>query len=220
MKTISKIAVVASACALAAALSACGSSSPAPSATPEGSGAAAPAAAEASAPVEAAPADTSAAVEPAAGVALEDAKSYVNDNFGIAFDLPEGWAFVDTSAEQAQLDEVGAGVSVEARAAGPDGISSYVIMYEPLSETNANQDEATHAGGLFGESLAGAEVTEASITLGDREIPASFASMETEAGSVAALAAAMKNDQGFLDILITAPTQDEVAEIAKKIAAL
>ena len=221
MKKIAKIAAVASACALAAALTACGGSNSAPSAAPEGSEAAAPEAVEASAPVEeAVPAETSAAVEQEAGVALEDAKSYENENFGIAFDLPEGWAFIDTSADQAQLDAAGAGMSVEAKGAAPDGSAMFVITYEPLGETNADHDEAAHAGSLLGESLADAEVTDASITLGDREIPARFASVEKDGVSVAVLAAAMKNDQGFLDIVISAPSEEEVAGIAKSIVAL
>ena len=226
MKVIGKIVVVASACALAVVLGACGSSNQAqPAATSAASdssaSAAAAAPAQTSAAVETSVAiEKSAAVETSAAVTPANAASYENAYFGVAFDLPEGWVFLDATAQQSSLSEAGADAKIEMVAAPSDGSGQIVITVEPLNEQNANQDEATHAAGLFGESVAGGEITDVTITLGTREIPAKMVTLEANGQKVVALAAAMKGDDGFLDIVLTAPSQEEIGAVINNLIAL
>ena len=158
--------------------------------------------------------------ETSAPVAPADAVAYENANFGIGFELPEGWAFQDTSESQAALDSEHPGASIEALAVAPDGTAQFVITVEPFTDATADQDEATHAKNLL-TSNQDLEITETTINLADgRQVPANLVTVEAGDAKVVAVYASMKNDKGFLDMVITAPTEDDINAILSNLKSL
>lgn len=250
MKTISKIAVLAMTLALAGALTACGSSSSSSAAasssaastsasaasTQASTSSASASAASTSAQASSAAATSSTAATNAAassgaaatsqtasavGEAAEAPDVYENDFFGIAFNLPEGWSFVETSAID-NVNEKLAGIaqgSLDMVAQSADNSVAVMVTVEEASANNAGQTAETHLEAITDETLSSMEgssfsYVSDSATLDfegvNRSIPATITKMTNDGQEMCLGQACAEVDGNFFVITIIGASEDAV----------
>ena len=230
MKTISKIAVLALSLALAGALSACGSSASssasAASATSASTSATSETASAASASASAASTDaaSSAAAASESAQAASTSDYYKNDYFGIIFNLPEGWTFVDASSIEsmnAQLSGLGQG-EADMIASANDSSMAVVVTVEEPGESTAGQDAETHLDAAVDkmlESVQGSNVSYVSngATVEfegvNREIPAMITKVANDGAELWIGQACAEVDGAYFNISIVAPTEEDINAI-------
>ena len=230
MKTISKIAVVALTLALAGALSACGSSASssasAASATSASTSAASETASAASASASAASTDaaSSAAAASESAQAASTSDYYKNDYFGIIFNLPEGWTFVDASSIEsmnAQLSGLGQG-EADMIASANDSSMAVVVTVEEPGESTAGQDAETHLDAAVEKTLESVQGSNVSyVSTGatvefegvNREIPAMITKVANDGAELWIGQACAEVDGAYFNISIVAPTEEDVNAI-------
>ena len=229
MKTISKIAVLALSLALAGALSACGSSASssasAASATSASTSATSETASAASASASAASTDaasSAAASESAQAASASD--YYKNDYFGIIFNLPEGWTFVDASSIEsmnAQLSGLGQG-EADMIASANDSSMAVVVTVEEPGESTAGQDAETHLDAAVEKTLESVQGSNVSYVSNgatvefegvNREIPAMITKVANDGAELWIGQACAEVDGAYFNISIVAPTEEDVNAI-------
>lgn len=228
MKTISKIAALALALALAGALSACGSSASS-SASAANASSASTSAASASASAASSTAASSAAAASESAQAASDSASdessyYKNDFFGIVFDLPEGWTFVDSSSLEsmnAQLSGLGEGAA-DMIATSKDSSMAVVVTIEEPGESTAGQDAETHLDAAVDKMLESAQGSNVSYVSNgatvefegvDRAIPAMVTTITSDGAELWIGQACAEVDGAYFNISIVAPTEEDVNAI-------
>ena len=230
MKTISKIAVVALTLALAGALSACGSSASSSASAASTSSASASAASETASAASASASAASTDAASGAAAASESAQaasasdSYTTDYFGIIFNLPEGWTFVDASSIEsmnAQLSGLGQG-EADMIASANDSSMAVVVTVEEPGESTAGQDAETHLDAAVDkmlESVQGSNVSYVSngATVEfegvNREIPAMITKVANDGAELWIGQACAEVDGAYFNISIVAPTEEDVNAI-------
>ncbi len=230
MKTISKIAVLALSLALAGALSACGSSASssasAASATSASTSAASETASAASASASAASTDaaSSAAAASESAQAASTSDYYKNDYFGIIFNLPEGWTFVDASSIEsmnAQLSGLGQG-EADMIASANDSSMAVVVTVEEPGESTAGQDAETHLDAAVEKTLESVQGSNVSYVSNgatvefegvNREIPAMITKVANDGAELWIGQACAEVDGAYFNISIIAPTEEDVNAI-------
>ena len=229
MKTISKIAVVALTLALAGALSACGSSASSSASAASASSASASAASEtaSAASASASAASTDAASSAAASESAQAASAsdyYKNDYFGIIFNLPEGWTFVDASSIEsmnAQLSGLGQG-EADMIASANDSSMAVVVTVEEPGESTAGQDAETHLDAAVEKTLESVQGSNVSYVSNgatvefegvNREIPAMITKVANDGAELWIGQACAEVDGAYFNISIVAPTEEDVSAI-------
>ena len=230
MKTISKIAVLALSLALAGALSACGSSASssasAASATSASTSAASETASAASASASAASTDaaSSAAAASESAQAASTSDYYKNDYFGIIFNLPEGWTFVDASSIEsmnAQLSGLGQG-EADMIASANDSSMAVVVTVEEPGESTAGQDAETHLDAAVEKTLESVQGSNVSYVSNgatvefegvNREIPAMITKVANDGAELWIGQACAEVDGAYFNISIVAPTEEDINAI-------
>ena len=231
MKTISKIAVMALTLALAGALSACGSSASSSASAASASNASASAASETasatSASASAASTDaasSTAAASESAQATSDESSYYKNDYFGIVFDLPEGWAFVDASSIESinsQLSGLGQG-EADMIAKSNDSSMAAVVTIEEPAESAAGGDAETHLDAAVNkmlESVQGSNVSYVSngATVEfegvNREIPAMITQIKNDGAELWIGQACAEVEGAYFNISIVAPTEEDMNAI-------
>ena len=230
MKTISKIAVLALSLALAGALSACGSSASssasAASATSASTSATSETASAASASASAASTDaaSSAAAASESAQAASTSDYYKNDYFGIIFNLPEGWTFVDASSIEsmnAQLSGLGQG-EADMIASSNDSSMAVVVTVEEPGESTAGQDAETHLDAAVEKTLESVQGSNVSYVSNgatvefegvNREIPAMITKVANDGAELWIGQACAEVDGAYFNISIVAPTEEDVNAI-------
>ena len=233
MKTIGKIAALAMTLSLAFVLTACGGSSSS-SAASSASASASSASAAASSASAAASAASTAASSAAASSSAEAPDTYRNEAFGIEFNLPEGWKFVDASSLKdmnSVVSSVTGNEGVDMIATNADGSTAVIVgIVEPSSETSGKTaedflktqvDQLTQAmqGGNYAYTSTDAEITFNGMT---RTLPANIASITVEGQTLVMGQAAAEKEGYFLDIAVVSTSEDAVMktfEAFKAIAA-
>lgn len=220
MKTIGKIAALAMTVGLAFALTACGGSASS-SAASSASASASASSASAASSESASAASASAA---ASSVSAAAADLYTNEYFGIEFELPEGWTFTDgqTSASAASSDGVG-GTTVAMSAVSADEKSTVVVAVEQngpnAGKTAAELLEVETAKLTDAATQGNTSYTSESATItfepAKKEMPASITTITQNGSAVCTGMAVDEKDGNFLEIIVTAPTEDEVSAILK-----
>ena len=229
MKTISKIAVLALSLALAGALSACGSSASSSASAASASSASASAASEtaSAASASASAASTDAASSAAASESAQAASAsdyYKNDYFGIIFNLPEGWTFVDASSIEsmnAQLSGLGQG-EADMIASANDSSMAVVVTVEEPGESTAGQDAETHLDAAVEKTLESVQGSNVSYVSNgatvefegvNREIPAMITKVANDGAELWIGQACAEVDGAYFNISIVAPTEEDVNAI-------
>ena len=230
MKTISKIAVLALSLALAGALSACGSSASSSASAASASSASASAASEtaSAAGASASAASTDAASSAAAASESAQAASasdyYKNDYFGIIFNLPEGWTFVDASSIEsmnAQLSGLGQG-EADMIASANDSSMAVVVTVEEPGESTAGQDAETHLDAAVEKTLESVQGSNVSYVSNgatvefegvNREIPAMITKVANDGAELWIGQACAEVDGAYFNISIVAPTEEDINAI-------
>ena len=214
MKTISKVAVLALTLALAGALSACGSSASSTSAS----------AASASASAASASAASSAAAASESAQAASASDYYKNDYFGIIFNLPEGWTFVDASSIEsmnAQLSGLGQG-EADMIASANDSSMAVVVTVEEPGESTAGQDAETHLDAAVEKTLESVQGSNVSYVSNgatvefegvNREIPAMITKVANDGAELWIGQACAEVDGAYFNISIVAPTEEDINAI-------
>ena len=231
MKTISKIAVLALTLALAGALSACGSSASssasAASASNASASAASAAASATSASASAASADaasSAAAASESAQAAGDESSYYKNDFFGIVFNLPEGWTFVDASSLESmntQLSGLGQG-SADMIASSDDSSMAVVVTIEEPGESTAGQDAEAHLDAAVDKTLESVQGSNVSYVSNgatvefegiNREIPAMITKVTSDDAELWIGQACAEVDGAYFNISSVAPTEEDLNAI-------
>ena len=230
MKTISKIAVLALSLALAGALSACGSSASSSASAASASNASASAASETASATSASASAASTDAASSAAAASESAQAastsdyYKNDYFGIIFNLPEGWTFVDASSIEsmnAQLSGLGQGEADMIASANDSSMAAVVTIEEP-AESAAGGDAETHLDAAVNkmlESVQGSNVSYVSngATVEfegvNREIPAMITKVANDGAELWIGQACAEVDGAYFNISIVAPTEEDMNAI-------
>ena len=229
MKTISKVAVLALSLALAGALSACGSSASSSASAASASSASASAASEtaSAASASASAASTDAASSAAASESAQAASAsdyYKNDYFGIIFNLPEGWTFVDASSIEsmnAQLSGLGQG-EADMIASANDSSMAVVVTVEEPGESTAGQDAETHLDAAVEKTLESVQGSNVSYVSNgatvefegvNREIPAMITKVANDGAELWIGQACAEVDGAYFNISIVAPTEEDINAI-------
>ena len=230
MKTISKIAVLALSLALAGALSACGSSASSSASAASASSASASAASETASAASASASAASTDAASSAAAASESAQAasasdyYKNDYFGIIFNLPEGWTFVDASSIEsmnAQLSGLGQG-EADMIASANDSSMAVVVTVEEPGESTAGQDAETHLDAAVEKTLESVQGSNVSyVSTGatvefegvNREIPAMITKVANDGAELWIGQACAEVDGAYFNISIVAPTEEDVNAI-------
>ena len=230
MKTISKIAVVALTLALAGALSACGSSASSSASAASASSASASAASETASAASASASAASTDAASSAAAASESAQAastsdyYKNDYFGIIFNLPEGWTFVDASSIEsmnAQLSGLGQG-EADMIASANDSSMAVVVTVEEPGESTAGQDAETHLDAAVEKTLESVQGSNVSyVSTGatvefegvNREIPAMITKVANDGAELWIGQACAEVDGAYFNISIVAPTEEDINAI-------
>lgn len=230
MKTISKIAVVALTLALAGALSACGSSASSSASAASASSASASAASETASAASASASAASTDAASSAAAASESAQAastsdyYKNDYFGIIFNLPEGWTFVDASSIEsmnAQLSGLGQG-EADMIASANDSSMAVVVTVEEPGESTAGQDAETHLDAAVEKTLESVQGSNVSYVSNgatvefegvNREIPAMITKVANDGAELWIGQACAEVDGAYFNISIVAPTEEDVNAI-------
>ena len=236
MKAIVKIAALAMTLALAFVLTACGGSASSSAASSSGSASASAASASAAsspaASAAASSASASAASESASSAsAIADADTYKNEYFGIQFDLPEGWAFVDVStfsSTSGPLASAAENASLDMIAGTPDGSNMVVVGIEEPNDTTA---------GKTAEEILAAQVqkmtetlegnfnytsTDATITFNglNREIPANITDLTINDAHLFLCQAVAEKDGAFLNIVTMGTSEEDATNVISHFKAL
>ena len=230
MKTISRIAVVALTLALAGALSACGSSASSSASAASASSASASAASETASAASASASAASTDAASSAAAASESAQAastsdyYKNDYFGIIFNLPEGWTFVDASSIEsmnAQLSGLGQG-EADMIASANDSSMAVVVTVEEPGESTAGQDAETHLDAAVEKTLESVQGSNVSYVSNgatvefegvNREIPAMITKVANDGAELWIGQACAEVDGAYFNISIVAPTEEDVNAI-------
>ena len=230
MKTISKIAVLALSLALAGALSACGSSASSSASAASASSASASAASETASAASASASTASTDAASSAAAASESAQAastsdyYKNDYFGIIFNLPEGWTFVDASSIEsmnAQLSGLGQG-EADMIASANDSSMAVVVTVEEPGESTAGQDAETHLDAAVEKTLESVQGSNVSYVSNgatvefegvNREIPAMITKVANDGAELWIGQACAEVDGAYFNISIVAPTEEDVNAI-------
>ena len=230
MKTISKIAVLALSLALAGALSACGSSASSSASAASASSASASAASETASAASASASTASTDAASSAAAASESAQAastsdyYKNDYFGIIFNLPEGWTFVDASSIEsmnAQLSGLGQG-EADMIASANDSSMAVVVTVEEPGESTAGQDAETHLDAAVEKTLESVQGSNVSYVSNgatvefegvNREIPAMITKVANDGAELWIGQACAEVDGAYFNISIIAPTEEDVNAI-------
>ena len=230
MKTISKIAVLALSLALAGALSACGSSASSSASAASASSASASAASETASAASASASAASTDAASSAAAASESAQAastsdyYKNDYFGIIFNLPEGWTFVDASSIEsmnAQLSGLGQG-EADMIASANDSSMAVVVTVEEPGESTAGQDAETHLDAAVEKTLESVQGSNVSYVSNgatvefegvNREIPAMITKVANDGAELWIGQACAEVDGAYFNISIIAPTEEDVNAI-------
>lgn len=230
MKTISKIAVLALSLALAGALSACGSSASSSASAASASSASASAASETASAASASASAASTDAASSAAAASESAQAastsdyYKNDYFGIIFNLPEGWTFVDASSIEsmnAQLSGLGQG-EADMIASANDSSMAVVVTVEEPGESTAGQDAETHLDAAVEKTLESVQGSNVSYVSNgatvefegvNREIPAMITKVANDGAELWIGQACAEVDGAYFNISIVAPTEEDVNAI-------
>ena len=230
MKTISKIAVLALSLALAGALSACGSSASSSASAASASSASASAASETASAASASASAASTDAASSAAAASESAQAastsdyYKNDYFGIVFNLPEGWTFVDASSIEsmnAQLSGLGQG-EADMIASANDSSMAVVVTVEEPGESTAGQDAETHLDAAVEKTLESVQGSNVSYVSNgatvefegvNREIPAMITKVANDGAELWIGQACAEVDGAYFNISIVAPTEEDINAI-------
>ena len=230
MKTISRIAVVALTLALAGALSACGSSASSSASAASASSASASAASETASAASASASAASTDAASSAAAASESAQAastsdyYKNDYFGIIFNLPEGWTFVDASSIEsmnAQLSGLGQG-EADMIASANDSSMAVVVTVEEPGESTAGQDAETHLDAAVEKTLESVQGSNVSYVSNgatvefegvNREIPAMITKVANDGAELWIGQACAEVDGAYFNISIVAPTEEDINAI-------
>ena len=230
MKTISKIAVLALSLALAGALSACGSSASSSASAASASSASASAASETASAASASASAASTDAASSAAAASESAQAastsdyYKNDYFGIIFNLPEGWTFVDASSIESmnsQLKGLGQG-EADMIASSNDSSMAVVVTVEEPGESTAGQDAETHLDAAVEKTLESVQGSNVSYVSNgatvefegvNREIPAMITKVANDGAELWIGQACAEVDGAYFNISIVAPTEEDVNAI-------
>ena len=230
MKTISKIAVLALSLALAGALSACGSSASSSASAASASSASASAASETASAASASASAASTDAASSAAAASESAQAastsdyYKNDYFGIIFNLPEGWTFVDASSIEsmnAQLSGLGQG-EADMIASANDSSMAVVVTVEEPGESTAGQDAETHLDAAVEKTLESVQGSNVSYVSNgatvefvgvNREIPAMITKVANDGAELWIGQACAEVDGAYFNISIVAPTEEDINAI-------
>lgn len=222
MKTIGKIAALAMTLSLAFVLTACGGSASSSAAASSSSASASTSSASASASASAASESASASAASASASADGEANAYTNDFFGIEFDLPEGWSFVDeqTISQTNQLVAAASESSeVDMVAMNAEQSQIVIVGTEPSNSKNAGmtaeayleaQEEALKAS--FGDTYAYTSES-ATITFEgiDRELPATIMNVNLNGGNLTICQTVAEKDGNFFSVTIMGASQEEVS---------
>ena len=230
MKTISKIAVMALTLALAGALSACGSSASSSASAASASSASASAASETASAASASASAASTDAASSAAAASESAQAasasdyYKNDYFGIIFNLPEGWTFVDASSIESinsQLKGLGQG-EADMIASSNDSSMAVVVTVEEPGESTAGQDAETHLDAAVEKTLESVQGSNVSYVSNgatvefegvNREIPAMITKVANDGAELWIGQACAEVDGAYFNISIVAPTEEDINAI-------
>lgn len=219
---------------LAAVLTACGggaaSSSAAASASASADSASA-SAASASASAEPASAFAEEASDSAAASnVIEGVDTYTNEAFGIKFNLPEGWLFIDTSAV-ASINAIAATASENAEldmvATNAEQDQIVVVGIASPSAENADMtaeqylesQEEEIKDGLEGNYTYTSESATVTFDGIDRELPASIINLDLDGNQLAICQAVAEKDGHFLNAIAMGADQDEVTSSFKSFSA-
>lgn len=221
MKTIAKIAALAMTLALAGALTACGSSASSSAASSAASASAASTSAQAASTTAASSAAAASQTASAVGEAAEAPNEYVNDFFGIAFELPEGWSFIESTALEnanAQLAKMAQG-SLDMIAQSADGSTAIVVAIEEASAGNAGQTAETHLEAIVDETVSSVEGSSVSYVSNsatvdfegvNRSIPATITKMTSDGQEMWIGQACAAVDGNFFDITVIGTSEEAV----------
>ena len=223
MKTITKIAALAMTLTLAGALTACGSSASSSAASSAASASAASTSAQAASASAAATSSSAAASETASAVgeAVEAPDTYENEFFGIAFNLPEGWSFIESTALEnanAQLAKMAQG-SLDMIAQSADGSAAVVVAIEEASAGNAGQTAETHLEAIVDETVSSVEGSSVSYVSNsatvdfegvNRSIPATITKMTSDGQEMWIGQACAAVDGNFFDITVIGTSEEAV----------
>ena len=230
MKTISKVAVLALSLALAGALSACGSSASSSASAASASSASASAASETASAASASASAASTDAASSAAAASESAQAasasdyYKNDYFGIIFNLPEGWTFVDASSIESmnsQLRGLGQG-EADMIASANDSSMAVVVTVEEPGESTAGQDAETHLDAAVEKTLESVQGSNVSYVSNgatiefegvNREIPAMITKVANDGAELWIGQACAEVDGAYFNISIVAPTEEDINAI-------
>ena len=230
MKTISKIAVLALSLALAGALSACGSSASSSASAASASSASASAASETASAASASASAASTDAASSAAAASESAQAastsdyYKHDYFGIVFNLPEGWTFVDASSIESMNAQLGGLGQAEADmiASANDSSMGVVVTVEEPGESTAGQDAETHLDAAVEKTLESVQGSNVSYVSNgatvefegvNREIPAMITKVANDGAELWIGQACAEVDGAYFNISIVAPTEEDINAI-------
>ena len=222
MKTIGKIAVLAMTMSLAFVLTACGGSASSSAASSSASASAASASASTSASASSASAASSAA--------SDDANAYVNDFFGLKFNLPEGWSFVDAASLKGANEVIAAAAAnaqVDMVAMNADKSQIVIAGIEKASDKTAGmtaekyleaeeQEMTTSIGGNYSLTSTSAEVTFAGI---DRKLPASITTLNVNGAKLVICQTVAEKDGSFFSAIAMGASEEEVTKAFENFAA-
>ena len=216
MKTVSKVAVLAMTLALAGALTACGSNA---SSSAAASSAASSSAAASSAAASSAAASTSASAASAsttsASASSEAPDLYQNEFFGIDFELPAGWKFVDANAlsdVNAQIASAAGNGEIDMVAASGDGTSLVIVTIEDAAGQTADAHLEAAVDAILSSATGNHSYTSesATVSFGDRQLPASITKLATDGTEVWIGQACDGKDNYFFDITVLGTSEDSV----------
>ena len=209
MNKIGKIVILAMTLSLAFVLTACG-----------GGGSSAQSSQESSS----ASASTSESASAASPAAESSADVYVNDYFGIEYDLPEGWTFEDVSAAidvEDSVDEALTNSKVDMLAKSADGSQNVIVAVEVANDNTAGKSaedylddrlQGTIDGfeGNYSYSSSTATITFAGI---ERALPAFIMEIDSNGTKTVYCQAVAEKDGDFMTMTSVA-TNEADAEAA------
>ena len=220
MKTIGKIAALAMVLSLAFVLTACGGSSSS-SAASSASASSSSASASASASSASASASASASSD---SVSASEADTYVNEYFGIQFNKPADWSFMETADLNGTMSSMASNASVDMVAASSDSSSSVVVCTE-TGGTGTAADRLKEENEQIESSLSGdysISTTEATITFEGytMELPATFATITANGTSFCIGTAFAEKEGNFLEIITFGADEDAATKAFEYFSAI
>lgn len=230
MKTIGKIAVLAMTMSLAFVLTACGGSASSSAASSSAASSSASASAASTSTSAASTSASAASASAASASAASDANAYVNDFFGLKFNLPEGWSFVDAASLKG-ANEVIAAASANAQvdmvAMNADKNQIVIAGIEAASDKTAGmtaekyleaeeQEMTASIGGNYSLTTTSAEVTFAGI---DRKLPASVTTLNVNGANLVICQTVAEKDGSFFSAIAMGASEEEVTKAFESFSA-